>query len=48
MMRDRLQLESLLLSMVCCEDLVKDDNSAITVSRREYEALAIRRPKQRT
>ena len=42
--RDRLQLERLLLRVVRGEELVEDDERAVAVARGEHQALAVRRP----
>lgn len=42
--RDGLQLERMLLCVMCGEDLVEYDDRAVAVARRQEQALAIRRP----
>jgi hypothetical protein len=39
-----LKLEGMLLCMMCREDFIEDYNCAVSVSRRQDETLAIRRP----
>ena len=42
--RDGLHLQGVLLGVVCREDLVEDDDSAVSISGGEHECLAVRRP----
>lgn len=44
MVRDRLHLQRMLLRMVCSDNLIKDDEGAISIARREYQTLSIRGP----
>jgi hypothetical protein len=40
--RDGLELKRLLLNVVRGEDLIEDDDSAVSIPRREHHTLAIR------
>ena len=44
MVRNGLQLKCMLLGVICREDLIEYDQSAITVSRGKNQTLPIRRP----
>ena len=41
-MRNGLELESLLLDMVCRKYLIENDDGAVAVARGKHETLAIR------